>query len=183
MGISTPDCTCIPDTFLTTKPNVLPSNFNFQLNKLIYYFGFYFWCLSFQKYTSTKIISKWMVLFGHLTSFHLPAKWSTERYDLTRNVVVDITSWKIANIQLWKEGLFSNSTEKTVIVFYCAVCWTLCLGFIGLAHRYLNKPGRYIRYLQFCHCVLGTYIVHFFFQGIQQITLGNSLFEAVLIFI
>ena len=177
-----------PIHFSLQSPMFWPSNFNFQVNELIYYFCFYiFGVYLFKNIHLLKTLSQngWFYLVISLPFIFL-LNGSTERYDLTRNVVVDITTWKIANIQLWKEGLFSNSTEKTVIVFLrCAVCWTLCLGFIGLAHRYLNKPGRYIRYLaDSAYWVFWVHILFtsFFSRYAQQITLGNSLFEAVLIF-
>ena len=177
-----------PIHFSLQSPMFWPSNFNFQLNELIYYFGFYiFGAYLFKNIHLLKILSQngWFYLIISLPFVFL-LNGSTERYDLTRNVVVDITTWKIANIQLWEEGLFSNSTEKTVIVFLrCAVCWTLCFGFIGLAHRYLNKPGRYVRYL--ADSAYWVFWVHILFTSLfsryaQQITLGNSLFKAVLIF-
>lgn len=47
-----------------------------------------------------------------------------------------------------KEGLFHNGWNKVVIAFIrMALCWTMCLGFIGLAHRYLTRPRPLVRYL------------------------------------
>ena len=169
------------------SPMFWPSHFNFQLNELIYYFGFYvFGAYLYKNVTLLKSLAEhsWFYIIistPFVFLLHVP----TESYDLARNVVVDITTWKIANIQLWEEGLFSNATDKSIIVFLrCAVSWTLCLSFIGLAHRYLNKPGRYVRYL--ADSAYWVFWVHMLFtcyiSRIAQTMPGSALFKASVIF-
>ena len=154
MGIS--DCTCVQ------SPMFWPSNFNFQVNELIYYFGFYiFGVYLFKNIHLLKTLSQngWFYLVISLPFIFL-LNGSTERYDLTRNVVVDITTWKIANIQLWKDGLFSNSTEWFKLLFFRLQYLLDALPWVyWLSSPYLNKPGRYIRladsaYWVFCPSLL-----------------------------
>ena len=127
-----------------------PSQFNFQINEMIYYFGFYiFGAYLYKNISLLNVLAKhcWFYLFISLP-FVFMLNEATAKHDLMRSVVVDITSWKIANINLWEEGIFANGLFKVVVVFLrCAVSWTLCLGFIGLAHRYLSKSNIYVRYL------------------------------------
>jgi len=169
------------------SPMFWPSHFNFQLNELIYYFGFYvFGAYLYKNISLLKSLAKhgWFYIIIS-TPFVFLLHTPTESYDLASNVVVDITTWKIANIQLWKEGLFSNATDKSIIVFLrCTVSWTLCLGFIGLAHRYLNTPGRYVRYL--ADSAYWVFWVHMLFtcylSRVAQPMPGSAMFKAAVIF-
>ncbi|MDP6232055.1 MAG: acyltransferase family protein [Nitrospinaceae bacterium] len=177
-----------PIHYSLQSPMFWPSHFNFQVNELIYYFGFYVFGVYLYKniyLIKTLAHNGWFYIIISLP-FVCLLNAPTERYDLMRNVVVDITTWKIANIQLWEEGLYSNANYKALIVFLrCAVSWTLCLGFIGLAHRYLNKPGRYVRYLaDSAYWVFWVHVLFtiYFSRYAQQMSFGNSLFKAVIIF-
>jgi len=72
----------------------------------------------------------------------------TENFSFGASVVVDITSWRISNFNILHEGLFYGGWPKVLIAYGRAVaCWLMCFAFIGLAHRYLNKPNTIIRYL------------------------------------
>jgi glucan biosynthesis protein C len=177
-----------PIHFSLQSPMFWPSHFNFQINEMIYYFGFYVFGVYLHKnITLLKSLAQngWFYVFISIPFVFL-LNGPTEKYDLMRNVVVDITSWKVANIQVWEEGVFSNSAFKSIIVFLrCAVSWTLCLGFIGLAHRYLNQPGRYVRYLaDSAYWVFWVHILFtcFFSRYAQEITFGNAVLKSVVIF-
>ena len=177
-----------PIHYSLQSPMFWPSHFNFQVNELIYYFGFYvFGVYLYKNISLIKILAQngWFYIIISLP-FVCLLNAPTERYDLMRNVVVDITTWKIADMQLWGEGLYSNANYKALIVFLrCAVSWMLCLGFIGLAHRYLNKPGRYVRYLaDSAYWVFWVHVLFtiYFSRYAQQMSFGNSLSKAVIIF-
>ena len=72
----------------------------------------------------------------------------TKNFTFGASVVVDVTSWRISNFNILHEGLFYGGWPKVLIAYGRAVaCWLMCFAFIGLAHRYLNKPNATIRYL------------------------------------
>ena len=72
----------------------------------------------------------------------------TKNFTYGASVVSDVTSWKISNFKYLHEGLFYGGWDKVAIAYGRAVsCWLMCLAFIGLAHRYLNKSNSTIRYL------------------------------------
>ena len=72
----------------------------------------------------------------------------SHRLDGSASVVLDITSWKVTDFNLWYEGIFHNGWNKVLIVFVRAqLSWTMCFASIGLAQRYLNTATPAIRYL------------------------------------
>ncbi len=176
-----------PFHYSLQSPMFWPSQFNFQINEMIYYFGFYIFGVYLYKNISLlNALAKncWFYLFISLP-FVFMLNEATAKHDLMRSVVVDITSWKIANINLWEEGIFTNGLFKVVVVFLrCAVSWTLCLGFIGLAHRYLSKSNIYVRYLaDSAYWVFWIHIIFTIYFGRigQEVTVGYSLVKAVLV--
>ena len=176
-----------PIHYSLQSPMFWPSHFNFQINEMIYYFGFYiFGAYLYKNILLLKALAKhcWFYLFLSLP-FVFILNEPTTKHDLMRSVVVDITSWEIANISLWEEGIFANGLFKAVVVFLrCAVSWTLCLGFIGLAHRYLSKSNIYVRYLaDSAYWVFWIHIIFTIYLGRigQEVTVGYSLVKAVLV--
>ena len=174
-----------PIHYSLQSPMFWPSHINFQVNELIYYFGFYvFGAYLYKNISLLTALAKhcWFYLVISLP-FVFILNEPTTRNDLMRSVIVDITSWKIANIQIWEEGILVNGWFKITIVFLrCAVSWTLCLGFIGLAHRYLNKPTRSVRYL--ADSAYWVFWVHVIFtccfsRYAQQLTFENAMFKTV----
>jgi hypothetical protein len=177
-----------PIHYSLQSPMFWPSQLNFQVNELIYYFGFYvFGAYLYKNISLLTILAKncWFYLFISLP-FVFILNEPTTRHDLMRSVVVDITSWKIANFQVLDEGIYANGFFKVTIVFLrCAVSWTLCLGFIGLAHRYLNKPNRSIRYLaDSAYWVFWVHVLFtcFFSRYAQQFSFNNAMFKTVAVF-
>ena len=170
------------------SPMFWPSHFNFQVNELIYYFGFYvFGAYLYKNISLLAALAKhcWFYLLISLP-FVFILNEPTTRHDMMRSVVVDITSWKIANFQIWEEGILANGWFKVTIVFLrCAVSWTLCLGFIGLAHRYLNNPNRSVRYLaDSAYWIFWVHIIFtsFFSRFAQQLSFENAMFKTVAVF-
>ena len=177
-----------PIHYSLQSPMFWPSHFNFQVNELIYYFGFYvFGAYLYKNVSLLTVLAKhcWFYLLISLP-FVFILNEPTTRHDLMRNIIVDITSWKIANIQVWEEGILANGWFKVTIVFLrCAVSWTLCLGFIGLAHRYLNNPNRSVRYLaDSAYWVFWIHVIFtcFFSRYAQQLSFENAMFKTVAIF-
>ena len=75
-------------------------------------------------------------------------KIQPKSFTFEKSVVTDITSWRISNFKYLHEGIFYGGWPKVVIAYGRAVSyWLMCFAFIGLAHRYLNKPSAKIRYL------------------------------------
>ena len=72
----------------------------------------------------------------------------TRHFLYSASVVTDITSWKISNFNYYHEGLFYGGWIKLLLAYGRSLsCWVLCLAFIGLAHKYLNKKSTMVRYL------------------------------------
>ena len=113
-----------PIHYSLQSPMFWPSHFNFQVNELIYYFGFYvFGAYLYKNVSLLTVLAKhcWFYLLISLP-FVFILNEPTDRHDLMRNIIVDITSWKIANIQVWEEGILANGWFKVTIVFLrCAV--------------------------------------------------------------
>ena len=177
-----------PIHYSLQSPMFWPSHFNFQINEMIYYLGFYIFGVYLHKNISLLASLGrhcWFYLVVSLPFIFLLNE-PTTRHDIMSSVVVDITSWKIASIQLWGEGIFANGLFKVIIVFLrCAISWTLCLGFIGLAHRYLNNPSRYVRYLaDSAYWVFWVHVLFtvYFSRYAQQLSFGNSMLKAVIVF-
>ena len=83
------------------------------------------------------------------------------------------------------EGIFHSGWSKVVVAFVRAsLCWTLCLGFLGLAHRLLAKPSPGIRYL--ADSAYWVYWIHLTitfklsYLG-QQVPWGSSLFRSFIV--
>ena len=177
-----------PIHYSLQSPMFWPSNLNFQVNEMIYYFGFYvFGTYLYKNISLLANLAKncWFYLFISLP-FVFILNEPTTRHDLMRSVIVDITSWKIANFQVWEEGIYANGFFKVAIVYLrCAISWTLCLGFIGMAHRYLNKPNRSIRYMaDSAYWVFWIHVLFtcFFSRYAQQLSFDNAMFKTVAIF-
>ncbi len=180
-------CLAFPVHYSLQSPMFWPSQFNLQINELFYYFGFYVFGVYLCKNIHLlEVLTKhaWFYVIISLPFVFLLNE-PTTRFDLMRNVVVDITTWKVAHIQVWEEGVFSSGFTKSVIVILrCAVSWTLCLGFIGLAHRYLRKPSPYVRYLaDSAYWVFWVHVLFtcFFSHYAQQLSSHNSMFKTIVV--
>ena len=175
---------CFPIHYSLQSPLFYPSGFNFQVNELLYYFVYYlFGVYLFKNKSLLGHLSKncWYYLILSLP-FALAIHEPTIRHDLMNNVVVDITSWNIATIHIWGEGVLANGYMKVVIVaIRCTVSWTLCLSFIGLAQRYLSSENKYTRYL--ADSAYWVYWIHPLFtlplaKAAHQLSFVNSMVKS-----
>jgi len=175
---------CFPLHYSLQSPTFFPSFFNFQINEMAYYFIYYIFGVYLFKNTallnhlSNNCWYYFFASFPFIFVIHEP----TTRHDLSNSVVVDITSWKIASIHLWEEGVFANGLSKIVIcAVRCTLSWSLCFAFIGLAQRYLSEENKYIRYL--ADSAYWVYWVHPLFtlplaKVAHQIPISNSLIKS-----
>jgi len=109
------------------------------------------------------------------------------RIGSSASVVWDITSWRVSGITLWSEGIFHTGWFKVVVCYMKDLsCIALCFSFIGLAHRFLNKPRPYVRYLAdssywvFWIHLLPTFTIS---KYLQQFDSVNSLTKSYVAFI
>ena len=127
-----------------------PSGYDVPLLDLAFYGLYYFaGVLLFKSRELLKHLSRhcWFYFFVSVP-FFMFLDDPTENFSFGASVVVDITSWRISNFNILHEGLFYGGWPKVLIAYGRAVaCWLMCFAFIGLAHRYLNKPNATIRYL------------------------------------
>ena len=109
------------------------------------------------------------------------------RVESSPSVVWDITSWHVSGVSLWNEGIFHTGWFKVVICYLKDLsCFTLCFAFIGLAHRFLNKPSPYVRYLAdsaywaFWIHLLPTFVLSSYLQQFDSV---NSLAKSYVAFV
>ena len=126
----------------------------------------------------------WFYFFASIP-FFIFLDTPTKNFSYGASVVVDITSWKISNFNYLHEGLFYGGWSKVMIAYGRAVsCWLMCFAFIGLAHRFLNKPNPTIRYL--ADSAYWVYWIHMpltfgLSKAGQQLELVNSLTKSYVI--
>jgi glucan biosynthesis protein C len=126
----------------------------------------------------------WFYFFASIP-FFIFLDTPTKNFSYGASVVVDITSWKISNFNYLHEGLFYGGWSKAMIAYGRAVsCWLMCFAFIGLAHRFLNKPNPTIRYL--ADSAYWVYWIHMpltfgLSKAGQQLGLVNSLTKSYVI--
>ena len=127
--------------------------------------------------------------------FFLFVNGATTRIDFSAPVIKDITTWKALDLEaqafaaptLYWDGLVHNGWDKVLVAFIrSTLCWMMCLGFIGLAHRYLTRPKRIIRYL--ADSAYWVYWIHLTITFklscmAQQLEWGSSLFRSYLVFV
>ncbi len=178
---------CFPIHYSLQSPLFYPSGFNFQVNELVYYFIYYlFGVYLFKNKDLLNYLSKncWYYLLISLP-FVFVIHEQTIRHDLMNTVVVDITSWNIATMHIWEEGIIANGFNKVIIVaIRCTISWTLCLSFIGMAQRYLSKENKYTRYL--ADSAYWVYWVHPLFtmtlaKIAHQLSIVNSLIKSLIV--
>ena len=127
-----------------------PSGYDVPIIDLVFYGMYYFaGVLLFKSREVLKSLSSncWFYFFLSIP-FFLFLDTPTKSFTFEKSVVTDITSWRLSNFKYLHEGIFYGGLPKIVIAYGRAVsCWLMCFAFIGLAHRYLNKPSAKIRYL------------------------------------
>ncbi len=148
----------MPLQYLIVDVFLPPSGFNAPLLDLVLYLVFYLFGMAL--YRQRELLpdlarNSWFLLLMALP-FILFIGDATNRIDQSAPVIKDVTTWALFDMEslsyvgpvLHWEGLFHNGWNKVVIAFIrMALCWTMCLGFIGLAHRYLTRPRPLVRYL------------------------------------
>ncbi|RPF88251.1 MAG: hypothetical protein CBB78_008370 [Roseibacillus sp. TMED18] len=173
------------------------SGFNVPVINLAFYAVFYLFGMRlYANRDLLRVLAKnsWFLLVISLP-FLLLVSSPTDRLDLGAPVIRDITTWTIFDTSAQKfvwpmlhfEGIFHSGWAKVVLAFVRAsLCWTLCLGFLGLAHRLLAKPSPSIRYL--ADSAYWVYWVHLpitfklSYLG-QQVPWGSSLFRSFIVLV
>ena len=135
-----------------------PSGYNVPLNDLAFYLVYYLaGTLLYKNRHLLDVLSShcWFYLVLSIP-FFLYTTEATQRLDESAPVIRDITTWAILDVNegrvsgwnLWYEGIFHSGWNKVaVVIIRVQLCWLMCFAFIGLAHRYLNTPSPFIRYL------------------------------------
>ena len=127
-----------------------PSGYDVPVLDVAFYGLYYFaGVLLFKSREQLKLLAKncWFYFFISVP-FYFLLDAPTKNFTYGASVVSDITSWKISNFKYLHEGLFYGGWAKVVIAYGRAItCWLMCFAFIGLAHRFLNKPNPTVRYL------------------------------------
>jgi len=186
-----------PFQYLLVNISFGPSGFNVPLIDLAFYFVFYLFgtALYVNRHLLANMAKNAWFLIAISVPFIFFVSAPTYRIELAAPVITDITTWTIFDNStvsfalpvLHAEGFFHGGIDKVVVAFIRAsLCWTLCIGFIGLAHRYLKKPQPAIRYL-----ADSAYWVYFIHVPItfklsylaQQIEWGSSLFKSYVVLV
>ena len=172
-----------------------PSGFNVPLLDLAFYVVFYLFGIGL--YQNRELLAGlakhgWFLIAISLP-FILLVSSPTNRINLGAPVIMDVTTWTVFDLgsatfvppSLHWDGIFHSGWDKVLVAFVRAtLCWTLCLGFIGLAHRFLTKPRPAIRYL--ADSAYWVYWIHLpitFKLGYlaQQIGWSSSLFKSFVV--
>lgn len=169
-----------------------PSGFDVPLIDLGYYFLFYLFGIGL--YLHRDLLGSLARNSWFLIAISLPlvllVHMPSNRIDHGAPVITDLTTWSIFNTTtlqfhlpiLHAEGIFHGGWDKVLMAFVrSGLCWTLGLGFIGLAHRYLDRPRPAVRYL--ADSAYWVYWIHIpitvkLSMFAQQIPWGNSLFKS-----
>ena len=178
-----------PIHYSLNNPLFPPTQFNVNINELFYYFVCYsFGALLFNNIILLKRISDNSLLYFIICiPIFLFIHDPTSNLIRSPSVIADITNWKLFELNLYMEGIFHSGIEKVFIVYArCLACWGLCLSFIGLAHRFLNKENKYIRY--FSDSAYWAYWIHVIItfglsRFVQPINWLNSLTRSYLVLV
>ena len=186
-----------PFQYLLVNISFGPSGFNVPLIDLAFYFVFYLFgtALYVNRHLLANMAQNAWFLIAISVPFIFFVSAPTDRIELAAPVITDITTWTIFDNStvrfalpvLHAEGFFHGGIDKVVVAFIRAsLCWTLCIGFIGLAHRYLKKPRPAIRYL--ADSAYWVYFIHlpitFKLSYIaQQIEWGSALFKSYVVLV
>ena len=186
-----------PFQYLIVSIFLPPSGFNVPLLDLTFYLAFYLFGAGL--YVNRHLLADMAKNAWFLIAISFPflflVAMPTTRIDLAAPVVTDVTTWTVfettttsfAAPVLHGEGIFHGGIDKVVMAFIrAALCWTLCIAFIGLAHRYLNKGRPAIRYL--ADSAYWVYFVHLpitfkLSYLAQQIEWGSSLFKSYVVLV
>ena len=175
----------------------LPSGFNVPLIDLAFYFVFYLFgtALYVNRHLLANMAQNAWFLIAISVPFIFFVSAPSERIGMAAPVITDITTWTLfenstascALPVLHFEGFFHGGIDKVVVTFIRAsLCWTLCIGFIGLAHRYIKNPRPAVRYL--ADSAYWVYFIHLPITAklsfiAQQINFGSSLFKSYVVLV
>ena len=139
-----------PIRYSLKHPGVGLNQIDFDVNALFLYGAYYgFGALLYKNRNCLEQIAShcWFYLAMALPVciYIVEPTWQVED---SGSVIVDITQWKLFGFSIWSEGVFHSGWLKIFVVYFRDFsCFALSFSFIGLAHRYLNTPSVYIRYL------------------------------------
>ena len=184
-----------PFQYSLTSVFFWPTGLNAPPNHLAFYFMFYIAgvVLYQNRYLLEKLASYgWFYLMFSIP-FAVYIYEPSQRLDDSASIIRDITHWSVFDLsegrftgwQLRSEGIFHNEWSKVVVVFIRAqLCWAMCLAFIGLAHKYLNRPSPIVRYL--ADSAYWVYWIHLpitfsISKYFQQMGYVNSLIRSYLV--
>ena len=178
-----------PLRYLLKQPGIGLNQVDFEVNSFVLYGSHYlFGVLLYRNRECLKALAKhcwfYTIVAVPVLVYVVEPTW---RVESSPSVVWDITSWHISGISLWSEGIFHTGWFKVVVCYMRDLsCFALCFSFIGLAHRYLNKPSPYVRYLAdssywaFWIHLLPTFVISSY---LQQFDVVNSLTKSYVAFI
>ena len=186
-----------PFQYLLTRIMFWPSGFNVPIIDLAYYFVFYLFGVglySHRDLLGAMARNAWFLIMISLPLVLL-VDFPSNRIDRGAPVIVDLTTWKIFNTTalefhlpiLHSEGIFHGGWDKVLMALVrSGLCWTLALGCIGLAHRYLDKPRPTVRYL--ADSAYWVYWIHLPITVklsllAQQVPWGSSLFKSYVVLV
>ena len=188
---------CFPFHYLLVSVMFWPTGINAPLLDLAFYFVFYLFGVAL--YIHRDLLGalarhSWLLIVVSLPLVLLVSAPS-DRLDGGAPVITDLTSWTIFDTgafefrapTLYWEGIVHSGWDKVLMVFIrVSLCWSLCLGFIGLAHRYLDKPRPAIRYL--ADSAYWVYWIHLpvtfkLSMLAQQVPWGSSLLKSYVVLV
>ncbi|HCV97725.1 MAG TPA: hypothetical protein DGJ56_00355 [Verrucomicrobiales bacterium] len=178
-----------PLRYSLKQPGIGLNQLDFEVNSLLLYGSFYFFgVLLYRNRHCLTALAKncWFNLAVAIpVVIHtIDPAWQIGN---SASVVWDITSWHISGISVWNEGIFHSGWFKVVVCYMKDFsCFALSFSFIGLAHRFLNRPSPYVRYL--ADSAYWVYWIHLLptftiSKYLQQFDSINSLTKSYVAFI
>ncbi len=178
-----------PLRYSLKDPGIGLNQIDFEINSFLLYGSYYFFgVLLYQNRHCLTILAR-QCWFYSIIAIPLAVYIIDPSRQLgsSASVVSDITSWHISGISLWNEGIFHSGSFKIVVCYIKDLCCiALCFSFIGAAHRFLNNPSTYVRYLAdssywvFWVHILPTFTISKYLQQFDSI---NSLTKSYIAFI
>jgi len=178
-----------PLRYSLKQPGIGLNQVDFEWNSFLLYGSHYlFGVLLYRNRECLKALAKhcwyYSVIAVPVLVYVVEPSW---RVESSPSVVWDITSWHVSGVSLWSEGIFHTGWFKVMVCYMKDLsCFALCFAFIGLAHRFLNKPSPFVRYLAdsaywaFWIHLLPTFVISSYLQQFDSV---NSLAKSYIAFI
>jgi len=142
---------CFPIHYSLSSIGFPPNHLNFEYNNLGYYCVFYFFGVGLWRHRDAiTLLEKRcfanLALGLCLVPFTMQLTPWADR--INPSVIHDLLNYKVVGLHFNLEAALEGGWLKSsVVLLRACAAWLLCLGFIGLAERFVKKSNAMVRYL------------------------------------